>query len=570
MNVIEFIRDKIFKVNKGVEKTITTAQSVSNQTFSSQSFTRINRFFLDEVNVHYNGDSTKILEFYTKANIQEYPSEPIRSRNCFNYFWAKSAKETNIKRTSANLVHTITTNIVNYTNTPQIYSSKDEYNKIVNKIIEENEFYELYNEEITHTIYEGWGAYKINIDTLNNEYPEIIHYRAQNSWIIVENERVKAIIFFDNYISKDNKRYVVADTRYVEYRDGIPYSCVDLEAFEVSRANDYKQVDLKELDFLTYKEKHTELVNVPFILGEGCIYYEAKGLENEGLCGRSVFYGKIDAIDDYDQAVSIQSTAIRRSAPKITYPVSSVGMVNGEPETPDDFDTEYLAVPYEMDGNGQSMHSNTPQVLQPQINLKIYDDMQESALEVIIGGLISLNDIGRNAATFFRDSAEAIRERSRQTLYTVNYIRKKEQKINKSLMNKCLYLYDLLWQKGKPQEFEDYEVNVRYDKFLSPSKEQKVKVYLPMFQSGAISTEKFVRLVYEDEMSESEIQDEIKRINDKQMLQMMGKTNGNGINFEDVPEFEKNSNPHKDGTTTISDNSGMNNHNRAVKEVKNI
>ena len=298
MNVIEFIRDKIFKVNKGVEKTITTAQSVSNQTFSSQSFIRINRFFLDEVNVHYNGDSTKILEFYTEANIQEYPSEPIRSRNCFNYFWAKSAKETNIKRTSANLVHTITTNIVNYTNTPQIYSSKDEYNKIVNKIIEENEFYELYNEEITHTIYEGWGAYKINIDTLNNDYPEIIHYRAQNSWIIVENERVKALIFFDNYISKDNKRYVVADTRYVEYRDGIPYSCVDLEAFEVSRANDYKQVDLKELDFLTYKEKHTELVNVPFILGEGCIYYEAKGLENEGLCGRSVFYGKIDAIDD--------------------------------------------------------------------------------------------------------------------------------------------------------------------------------------------------------------------------------------------------------------------------------
>ena len=571
MTLIEFIKKKVFKLNKGYEKVDTNAQSTINQTFSNRTFTRINRFFLDEINVHYNGDSTKILEFYTKANIQQYPTEPIRSRNCFNYFWAKSATETNIKRTTANLVRTITLNLVNYTGVPQIYSPNEIVNNLVNKIIEQNELYEQYNEEITHTIYEGWGAYKVNIDTLNNDYPEIIHYRAQNCWIVKENSTVKAIIFFDNYKSEDGKQYVVADTRYVMYRDGTPYSCVDLDAFIVKTNADYEKISLNELSFLKSQQEHSEFPNIPFILGEGAIFYEAKGLENEGLCGRSVFYGKIDAIDDYDQAISIQSTAIRRSAPKVTYPVSSIDMVNGEPQTPDDFDTQYINVPYEMDGNGGSTHSNTPTVVQPQINLKIYDEMQESALEVIIGGLVSLNDIGRNAATFFRDSAEAIRERSRQTLYTVNYIRKKEQKILKSLMNKCIALYNYFWKGVEDINVDEYEVNVRYDKFLSPSKEQKVKVYLPMFQSGAISTDKFVRLVYEDEMSEEEIEKEVEQIEKKSMLAMFGKQSVSGIDFKnEVPTFEKNSNPHKDGTTEFSDNGGMNNHNRGIKGVKEI
>ena len=99
-------------------------------------------------------------------------------------------------------------------------------------------------------------------------------------------------------------------------------------------------------------------------------------------------------------------------------------------------------------------------------------------------------------------------------------------------MNKCLSLYDFYWLNKPIQKFEDYEVNVRYDKFLSPSKEQKVKVYLPMFQSGAISTDKFVRLVYEDEMSEREIEEEVKRIEDRMKLSMFGKDSVNGINFQ--------------------------------------
>ena len=70
---------------------------------------------------------------------------------------------------------------------------------------------------------------------------------------------------------------------------------------------------------------------------------------------------------------------------------------------------------------------------------------------------------------------------------------------------------------------------------------------------------------------EREIEEEVKRIEDRMKLSMFGKDSVNGINFQNnVPEFEKNSNPHKDGTTSISDNSGMNNHNRSIKEVRQI
>ena len=178
--------------------------------------------------------------------------------------------------------------------------------------------------------------------------------------------------------------------------------------------------------------------------------------------------------------------------------------------------------------------------------------------------------LGLNEQTFFRDSAEAIRERSRQTIYTVATVRKREQKILKSLVNKCIFLYEYFWKNktnlDTRQFFENTSINIRYDKFLSPSTEQKVKVYLPMFQSGAISTSKFVHKVYEDEMDETEMEREIEQLNEMRYRQDEGQ-----VNFaNEVPEFEKTSSPYKDGTTTISDNSGMNNNNRAKKAIDSI
>lgn len=581
MNIFEFIKTKIFRLNKGYKETITSQKSLQNQTFSINTFERSNRFFLDEINTWYQGDSTKLLEFYTKARTSFYPSEYIRQRNCTQYFWSQSVDVQKIKRTTANLVRTITSTLCNIINFPDIYcgalennveNPSGDKNELLKEIIDQNDFIDrLYDIQMRKTLYEGWGAYKININNENDEYPKIRYHNAQDCYFVKEEGDIKAIIFLSYYYNENNKRFILVDTRYTKKIDGIMYSCIDQQVFEELQ-NSVREVSLSECDFLQDKTPHREFANIPFILGEPCVFYEVDGLENDGFFGRSIFYGKIDALDDYDQALSVASTCIRRSMPKVTYPVESIDTDrNGNAKLPNDFDTDFIAVPNQMTGDGLDMSSATPKVVQPTLHLNIYKDMMDENMKTIAGGVISINDIGLNEQTFFRDSAEAIRERSRQTLYTINYVRKKESRILKSLFNKLIFVYERFWKGLSPtiKDFKDYNIQIRYDKFLSPSKEQKIKAYLPMFQSGAISDEKFVRTIYEDELSDSEMEKEIQELKDRRLL-ASGINSDGGETFNKTPSFEKNTSPYQDELTQLSDNSGMNNHNRGIKNVKDI
>lgn len=565
MGLYGLIKDKVLSRFTRARETITSQESMRNMTFSQNNFITTNTFFLDEINVWILGDSTKMLEFYTEANIQQYPQNYIRSRNCQNYFWAKSALAQKIKRTTANLVSNITTTLTNIIGKPDVYTQNEKYEDVFNEILEENDVEDLIHLQTKRTLYEGRGAYRIDIDTMENDYPKIRYFTAQNSFFIKEDGDIKAIVYLNHYLQKE-QRYLLVETRYTKRKDGIIYSCIDKQMYKVSNLS-YQEVELKDCEFIKDKQKHIEFANIPFILGEPCVFYSIEGLENEGLFGKSIFYGKIDALDDYDQAVSIASTCVRRSMPKVTYPTESINVgSNGMPQTPNDFDTEYIAVANQLTGDGSSMESNTPQVLQPNIDVRQYDTMMEYSLEIILGGVMSLNDIGLNEQTFFRDSAEAIRERSRQTLYTVNYVRRKEQRIMKSLLSKVLFAYRYFYENAidSKQDMKDYEINIKYDKFLSPSKEQKIKAYLPLFQSNAISTEQFVRAIYEDEMSDEEMVEEIGRINAKMLVSQQGEV------FNKTASFDKNTSPYQDEVAALSDNSGMNNHNRGIKGVKDI
>jgi len=565
MNFFTWIKQNVLaRINK-TQETITPKSSLRNKTFSQPNFTSVNRFFLDEIDTWELGDSTKMLEFYTEANINNYPQNFIRQRNCMNYFWAKSALSQKLKRTTANLVSNITTTLVNIINEPDIYSQDKEYHELLTNIVEENDIAQLQRKQVRKTLYQGWGAYRIDINTEENDYPKVRYFDAHNTYFVKEDDDIKAIVYLNHYIY-ENKEYMLVETRFTRKENGTIYSCIEKKAF-LENINGAREVPLAECEFLKDKQEYIEFPNIPFILGEPCVFYEIDGLVNEGLYGKSIFYGKIDALDDYDQAVSVASTCVRRSMPKVTYPVESVAIGNnGMPQTPNDFDTEYIAVANQLTGDGSSMESNTPKVVQPSIDIKCYDTMMEYSLEIILGGIMSLNDIGLNEQTFFRDSAEAIRERSRQTLYTITYVRKKEQQIMKSLLSKTIFAYKYFYQGvvDSKEDMKNYQVNVKYDKFLSPSKEQKIKSYLPLFQSNAISTEEFVRSIYEDEKSDEEMQKEIELINAKQLMSMQGEV------FNKTPSFDKNTSPYQDEIAALSDNSGMNNHNRALKGVDEI
>ena len=73
MGLYGLIKDKVLSRFTRARETITSQESMRNMTFSQNNFITTNTFFLDEINVWILGDSTKMLEFYTEANIQQYP-----------------------------------------------------------------------------------------------------------------------------------------------------------------------------------------------------------------------------------------------------------------------------------------------------------------------------------------------------------------------------------------------------------------------------------------------------------------------------------------------------------------
>lgn len=575
MGLFKKTKDMLMSITNNITETTTSVESERYFTFAKKSWQNYNRYVLDEIDVHELGDSTKIMFFYTKANLSQYPQNALVYRNCYNYFWSQVAETRKFKATSSNLVRNISTTLTNIVSNPDIYTRDETTQALLTKILEENDFIDkLYYKQKYKTLVQGWGAYRIDIDSVRNSYPKIRYFNAHNSFFIKEEDDIVAIGYHSHFRDAKDKKYLLIEIRYVKWVDNIPYSCVDKKCF--MEDNIEKEIPLKDCDFLKDKNEHIEFANVPFILGEPCVFYELEGLENEGMYGRSAFYGKIDALDDYDQAVSISSTAVRLSLPKVTRSVESLQSRGGKAKMPNDFTIDYVEVPNVADRDGK-LSDMTPKVVQPSVDLKKYDQQMEYSLEIILGSLMSLNDIGQNEQTFFRDSAEAIRERSRQTLYTVEHIRKRERKIITSLLNKCVFFYNSVWL-GKVESVEDFKtfgIQVHYDKFLSPSKEQKIKTYLPMYQSGAISVEKFVRTIYEDEMSEEDMQREIDYLEYQRSLartsKFEGKEGENGeVNFKEAVRFVKTSSPYQDPIEKLSDNSGMNNHNRSVKDIKNI
>lgn len=523
----------------------------------------INQYVIDEQLAWFSSNSNILLEFYTANYVKRYPRQILFYRNCANYFWAKSANESKIKRTTAGLMHSIIKILVDIVGIPKVSVFNDEkVNERLKFIEKENDFLNTtyFTKQLPLTAVEGWGAYRIDIDTVNEKCPRIRYFDGRNCIFEEDSYGIKKIKYLD-YFLHGNKEYVIVEERYMKDKNT---SCIDKKVFEIQADGEWVEHKLAEYPEIEDKQAHIEL-NVPFILGEPCRWYQMPDIGfSEGLYGRPMFYGKIDSLDDYDQAVSIASTTIRRSTPKVSYPVDSLETdKNGNSKIPDKFDLEFIQVPTQITGDGKQINQQGPSVVQPNVVIDIYTKEQDQILDQICSGIISVGELGMNKnAYFFRDSGTALRERSKQTLFTRNLICRHEQKYIKNIFNKALYL-DALFFKGVPLK-DNYDIEVLYDKFSIPSKEERVKVYLPMYQSGAISDEMFVSVIYDDDLSEEDKLKEIESLKRKRLEQ-------NEIKGESqkVPEIPRSTSPYE-AEDRLDKQSGMNNYNRGVKNAKNI
>lgn len=513
LTIHEYIRRKAFGIGNGSIETGISPNVRANETTFINDPNEIQRLQLEEYNVWYAGMSAQILNFYTRADFIDFNYDPIYNRNMRNLFWAMSASESDYKRTHSGLPRCIVDSLSGVVGEPRISSTNEEYDARLKTILAENHYEELLTQEARPlTLVEGWGAWKINFNEEISDTPILLYYRANSCDFIYRNRRLVAIVYQDYYTDEDNKKYVLFEVRRLERRKivnsktGIYENklCLIIEKelfrFLSEQVDRIEKVPLETLPELQDTIPCLIIENCPYFLGAPSIYYYDSTELNPG---RSIFSGKIDLFDDLDKCLSQSSNAVTRSTP-IEYIDSQYlerDEKTGQPRQPKSFDRKYIMLSSVLTGDGQ-MARQPVTITQPQINFSAYSDEAMAIVLQILNGVMSPATLGIDITK--RDSGVSQREKEKITIFTRGGLISTERKVQKSLMIQMLIADQLLHSEKnynaitRPQDEDDWGINVVYDEFADASFEAKLETVMTGWQGGLLSDEMAVDYLYKD------------------------------------------------------------------------
>lgn len=525
----EYINDKIFGI---VELSGYNANPDDDKLTFCNDRELLMRMKIHEYNVWYSGDGDELLNFYTRKTNIDYNYEPFYDRNKRGYFWSISSTEDDIKRTHSGIVRNIVDALVNIINVPQIECAESE---ILSQILEDNDFEMVYKQEqMPLTLVEGWGAYKINWDFSMSEYPLLMYYKAENVDFCYKNGRIVAIIFKDFYIDKKGNKYLLVETRKRQGKD----LHIDKEMFRVyGEDNVIEEADFEDVPTLKDIKPHIEIKNYKGFLATPVILFK----DLEGIrYGRSLFEGKIDLCDDYDQCISQRSNSVRKSTP-IEY--FNTDFLERDPRTgmtiqPKVYDRKYLMYTGGKDANGASNANSPVEVTEPRLQFEQYDAEANTILTEILDGIMSPASLGIDVAK--KDNANAQREKEKITVFTRNAIIGTEIKIIKKLCNELICAYELM-HTNTITKF-DYDVTVKYGEFADESYENKLAILSQALQMGAISPEMYMEKLYGKTLSKNDFEKELKFLEGERQAQQLMHTGG----APSMPDDEENGQPLQD------------------------
>lgn len=484
-------------------------------TFISDS-DRLLKTRIRECNIWYDGDGEELLNFYTRENTIGYHYEPFYSRNKKNYFWAISSTENDIKRSHSGQPRNIVDTLVSIIKFPLINagglnSEDNAVNQHLQAIMKDSKLKELYRQEqLPLTLVEGWGCYKINWDEDLSEYPIPVYYRAENVDFIYKMGRIIAIVFKDYYVDKNNRKYMLAETRrFGKNAAGKRTLVIENELFRAGEDGEYvNKVELTELPETAgiqgYIEIGSDDRDMNLLLAVPCILF--RNTSNIGGYGRSIFTGKIDLFDDLDQCLSQASNSVRKSTP-VEYMNSDYleRDVNGLAKQPHAYDRKYVVVNGARGMDGESK-GEAVQVTQPQINFQQYSDQAIAIMMQIINGIMSPATLGIDISK--KDNAEAQREKEKVTIFTRNLIIDAETDILKDLCSQLLCAYEMM--RTGAITVDEYEISLKFSEFADDSYENKLEKLGAAYDSENISDEMFMQKLYGDTLSRADYDRELK------------------------------------------------------------
>lgn len=480
----------------------------------------------------YRGDSDDILDFFTGAEWSDFQKSPIYNRNKKDYFWVASAKEKNIKRSHSGIPRAIVDTLVNVIGSPEI-NVDAQFQTVLDQIVEENNMLDVINQQqMPYTMVGGWGAYKIDVDTDISANPIISFYTADNVDFIYNKKRLIGVIFKE-FFEKNGKRYVLFETRAV--KKGNSYITYDL--YEMGRSDELfvcSKKDFPELGEL--EDKVINGLNKP--LAVACIFFDE--IDKEGY-GRSIYTGKTDLFDDLDQCISQAANTVRKSTPVEYYPADMLERTKaGKIKMPERFDRTFLPSPLAaMTGDGQT--SGELKTTQPNLNFNQYSDEEHTILSFILTGVLSPATMGIDIAK--KDNADAQREKEKITIMTRNNIISRQTKILNDVFSLALIMKSYI-QNPDLITMPELNVSVSFGEFANPSFENQLSILGAALNSGTLSPEKYVELLWGSTLTEEEKQRELlyiqqQRQTQEPMIDEMGMSPANESNEAMLQELDE-------------------------------
>lgn len=238
--------------------------------------------------------------------------------------------------------------------------------------------------------------------------------------------------------------------------------------------------------------------------------YESSQFEGRG---GSIFDGKLDAFDAFDEIWSQWMDALRAGRTRTYIPESYIPRDpnGGGLMKPNAFDNRFIVGDNDMNENGKNQIVS----IQPSIAHDSYLASYCTSLDMCLQGIISPSTLGIYVKKL--DNADAQREKEKTTLYTRDAIIEALQETLPELISATINAYHLLHN----ETLEEVEVNIKFKEYANPSFESQVETVSKAKQGGIMSIERCVEELYGDSLDEHCKEEEIARLKAEQGIQDM-------------------------------------------------
>lgn len=356
----------------------------------------------------------------------------------------------------------------------------------IEKDMPEDFFKEMYRE----VAYMGDGAVRLSFDSSLCNYPILEFFPADRVDYRYDRGHLKEVIFSFPYII-NSQEYTLKE---IHTDHSIDYELLN-PGGEKENLLDYPQF----LNVKPFQHEATFWTAIPVFIKKSSKYKNR---------GKSLFDGKEDAFDSFDEAYSQWIEALRDNRTKTYIPEQ---MIPKDPKKgmllkPSPFDGRFIQV---RGTSGTEGKAPTIETKQGEMDFEGLMASYTSALDQCLQGLISPSTLGIDIKK--TDNAEAQREKEKATINTRNAIVRSAERVIPKIIISALHIMDMVHNKP----YQDYVVSCTFGEYANPSFESVVETVGKAKQYGVMSNETVVDELYGDSKDDEWKQQEVERLNQR-------------------------------------------------------